>query len=243
MKLIGTFLRQRRKEKFLSLEEIAESTKIKKKYLEAIEEDDFDLLPDRLYQKIFIRAYAQELGISTQELNLKLDETQEWKLDNTPAVRRSRYFDLVFAGAGLLLGVIVFLILIHNPVSNGQTKGKNTLLGNLQSLFVTGLELTDATLVESSSDLLELKIESLGKTQAKILAGTDTLFEGVLRAGQTNSWKSWQGFYIILEKPRLVRLYLNGRLLSKAFTNSHSRLGLDLKQEDYTTLLNQKKKL
>jgi len=65
---LGTLLKKAREEKGLSLDDIQEETKIRKKYLEAIEENNFDILPGNVYLKVFIKGYAREVDINYQAL-------------------------------------------------------------------------------------------------------------------------------------------------------------------------------
>lgn len=65
---LGSLLKKTREEKGLSIEDIQEETKIRKKYLEAIEENNFDILPGEVYLKVFIKGYAREVGLDYQEL-------------------------------------------------------------------------------------------------------------------------------------------------------------------------------
>lgn len=60
-------LKEIRRQKSVSLEEIAKKTKINKSYLRAIEECRFnDLPPAIVYQKNFIRSYAEALGLKPE---------------------------------------------------------------------------------------------------------------------------------------------------------------------------------
>ena len=65
---IGKQLFQARTRKGLSLSEAAEATKIKVNFLEAIENDSFEVLPAAIYAKNFIRIYGQFLGLDGQAL-------------------------------------------------------------------------------------------------------------------------------------------------------------------------------
>ncbi len=65
---LGTLLKKARQEKGLTLNDIQELTKIRKKYLEAIEANNFDVLPGKVYLKVFIKGYAREVDINYQEL-------------------------------------------------------------------------------------------------------------------------------------------------------------------------------
>lgn len=70
---IGSRLRQQREKKKLNLEKIAEELKIRPQYLEALEKDQFELLPGKLYQRSFLKAYAQFLNLD-QDRILKMFE-------------------------------------------------------------------------------------------------------------------------------------------------------------------------
>lgn len=65
---LGTLLKKARQEKELTLDDIQELTKIRKKYLEAIEANDFEVLPGKVYLKVFVKGYAREVDINYQEL-------------------------------------------------------------------------------------------------------------------------------------------------------------------------------
>ena len=65
---LGTLLKKARQEKGLTLNDIQELTKIRKKYLEAIEANNFDVLPGKVYLKVFIKGYAREVDINYKEL-------------------------------------------------------------------------------------------------------------------------------------------------------------------------------
>lgn len=64
---LGEFLRQRREALGITLEELQTRTKIRIKYLEAIEAGDFEVIPGEVYLRGFIRSVANELGIDQQE--------------------------------------------------------------------------------------------------------------------------------------------------------------------------------
>ncbi|MCR8642121.1 DUF4115 domain-containing protein [Paenibacillus sp. N1-5-1-14] len=71
MSELGQLLREARLQRKMSLEELQEITKIRKGYLEAIEEGNYKLLPGSFYVKAFIKSYAEAVGIDPQEaLNL-----------------------------------------------------------------------------------------------------------------------------------------------------------------------------
>ncbi|MFZ0370672.1 MAG: helix-turn-helix domain-containing protein [Halobacillus sp.] len=67
-KEIGARLRNARESKGMSLEQVQETTKIKTRYLHAIEENDFNVLPGKFYTRAFIREYASAVGIDPEQM-------------------------------------------------------------------------------------------------------------------------------------------------------------------------------
>lgn len=64
----GTWLRRQREMREIDLREIAERTKISLRYLKAMEQDRFELLPAPVFAKGFLREYAKYVGLSPDEV-------------------------------------------------------------------------------------------------------------------------------------------------------------------------------
>ena len=65
---VGQQLKRQRESLELSLDEVAESTKIRAWYLEALEEDNRERLPADVYALGFLRAYARHLGLDATDV-------------------------------------------------------------------------------------------------------------------------------------------------------------------------------
>jgi cytoskeleton protein RodZ len=63
----GERMRREREMRGIKLEEIAESTKIGKRNLVALEQEQFDQLPGGIFNKGFVRAYAKYLGLDEEQ--------------------------------------------------------------------------------------------------------------------------------------------------------------------------------
>jgi transcriptional regulator with XRE-family HTH domain len=63
----GEEMRKEREIRSISLKEIADATKISKRYLEAIEKDDYKVLPAAVFTRGFVREYARYLGLNPDE--------------------------------------------------------------------------------------------------------------------------------------------------------------------------------
>lgn len=65
---LGTYLRDERERRNISLESVAKVTRISLRYLEALEKDEFHLLPAPIFVRGFLRTYAAHLGIDPKEV-------------------------------------------------------------------------------------------------------------------------------------------------------------------------------
>jgi cytoskeletal protein RodZ len=65
---VGNELRQARSQRQLSLHEAEEATKIRARYLQAIENEEWDQLPGDTYTRAFIRTYGGFLGLDGERL-------------------------------------------------------------------------------------------------------------------------------------------------------------------------------
>lgn len=67
MKTIGQEFAQERKQKGLTIAQVAKDTKIKEEFLHAIEKGDFKALPSSAYAYGFVRNYAKYLGLPVEK--------------------------------------------------------------------------------------------------------------------------------------------------------------------------------
>jgi cytoskeletal protein RodZ len=68
MKTVGTILKEARLARGISLEEVEVGTKIRARFLDAIERDDFRVLPSLAYAKGFVKNYSEFLGLASADV-------------------------------------------------------------------------------------------------------------------------------------------------------------------------------
>ncbi len=68
MTLVGDTLRRERLKRNLDLEEISRELKISTRFLQAIENDQYDKLPGGVFAKSFVRQYARLLGLDEEAI-------------------------------------------------------------------------------------------------------------------------------------------------------------------------------
>jgi len=92
MSELGQLLKKARTQRGLTLDDLQETTKIRKRYLEAIEEGNYKVLPGNFYVRAFIRSYAEAVDLDPAEvLKLYRPETAEPPVETkAEPVRRRR---------------------------------------------------------------------------------------------------------------------------------------------------------
>ena len=65
---LGQYLRRERESRSVSLEEVSRGTRIGLPILEALERDDFDIIPQKEFLLGFLRGYARHLGLQREEV-------------------------------------------------------------------------------------------------------------------------------------------------------------------------------
>ena len=65
---LGQLLKKARTQKGITLDELQELTKIRKRYLEAIEEGNYKILPGNFYVRAFIKSYSEAVGLEPEEV-------------------------------------------------------------------------------------------------------------------------------------------------------------------------------
>jgi cytoskeleton protein RodZ len=118
---IGPALREARERRGISLTQVEADTKIRARYIRALEDEDFGVLPGKTYTKGFLRAYADYLGMDGQ---LFIDEFNSRHIDprfeeeiiyprprSRPRPRHRRESSLVMIALAAIVAVsaIVFL--------------------------------------------------------------------------------------------------------------------------------------
>jgi cytoskeletal protein RodZ len=115
MSPIGETLRAAREDKGLSLDRVSDETNIAKRYLAALEAEDFTVFPGDPYAIGFLRNYADYLGLASDDLvatfrNMRIQEQPVPIQDLIP--KRGPNIPLIAGVAGGILVAVVLLVLV-----------------------------------------------------------------------------------------------------------------------------------
>jgi cytoskeleton protein RodZ len=128
---IGTTLREARMRARIDISEIEAETKIRAKYLRALENEEWDLLPGPTYVKSFLRTYADALGLDgkllIEEYKLRHERLSDVELQPiAPPGRRERARRPRAAiPRGWLVAAVVVALLAGLWVIGNRNEGDN----------------------------------------------------------------------------------------------------------------------
>lgn len=107
---LGRTLSQARVARGLTLEDCERDTRISKRYLDALEREDWKVFPAPVYSRAFLRTYAQYLGLNPAELmRLFQSQTEEPLIRPLPEVAGPQpTANMNFVLAGVVLVVLLF---------------------------------------------------------------------------------------------------------------------------------------
>jgi cytoskeletal protein RodZ len=80
---VGKYLKQAREKKSYTLEDMADLTNIEIKYLQALESEEYDLLPSPFYARVFMKTYAKYLNLNVTSVMQLFDISQQ--TEHSPA--------------------------------------------------------------------------------------------------------------------------------------------------------------
>src|SRR3954454_7068449 len=136
---IGETLREARMRRRIDMTEVETATKIRGKYLRALENEEWDLLPGPTFVKSFLRTYAEALGLDArlllEEYKLRHERLSEHEL--LPIAPPGKHRDKQRRGppgvgrdvavAVLVVALVGLLIILgNNSDNNGSDKSATT---------------------------------------------------------------------------------------------------------------------
>ena len=162
MDSFGEFLRRERELRHIELNEISKITKIKKAYLQAIENDTYDELPDIAFVKGFIRAYCNYIGLDSEQTVNYFQQFYEESFNQTVKPQKksfrsrlNRQTIIALAAAGLVLAGIMLVLLYRTSKDRmsrqGREQGKNVQEVNLPSATTARSSTATATAVTQTA--------------------------------------------------------------------------------------------
>ncbi|MGD9677199.1 MAG: helix-turn-helix domain-containing protein [Vulcanibacillus sp.] len=140
MDYIGSQLKELRLIKGLSIEDIQDITKIRTRYIQAIEEGTLEKLPGKFYEKAFIKSYAEVINLDSTILNEYLESLTTEDTGDLPIVdnyySKENFFSKVikwFSKSLVYIFIIFVIFIIYILVvfySNNNENTQEDIIGN-----------------------------------------------------------------------------------------------------------------
>jgi cytoskeletal protein RodZ len=208
MNSIGQELKQQRELKNIQLEEIAKETKISIRFLKAIEEDKFNILPEGVYRRNFIASYAKYIGADVTAILNRYKElyekttTHKFKKIKYPATYK--YIDYAVAAAIIVIVIITLLIYSKKDNYNSEKEAgiishqqnynatSKSAVDNINKSDLTKLDVKKEDQIPNSSQVsgLELNIIAQEDTWIEIQSDNEIAYKWMLRKGEQKTFKA-----------------------------------------------------
>jgi hypothetical protein len=110
----------------MTIEDAARATRIPRRYLEALEQEDFGILPAPVYARGFLRSYSGYLGLDPTDLLpfFPVGHVEEPKLEPLPEVRQPHTLSMSGIIAVAVVGALILLVIgLYSIGSEGGEDG------------------------------------------------------------------------------------------------------------------------
>ncbi|OJG67704.1 hypothetical protein RV09_GL002473 [Enterococcus moraviensis] len=212
----------------MSLDELQQITKTQKRYLIAIEENDFDSMPGTFYVRAFIRQYASAVGLDGNELveiydgidepedietaiqYETLDESRTQMYDEySPTKRFIRSLPaIIFSLIGLAIAIVVFYItwqdrqaapMITPPASEIIRESESSSSSEASQASVSSSSSTESSTSSSSEPKAPTEVSFIGESgQTVNMSATNVASPAKLEFNAVTG-PCWVGVYIATE--------------------------------------------
>lgn len=237
MSSLGEKLRQAREARGVSISEIADQTRVSAYYLEAIESNDYRVLPGGIFNKGFVKAFAKYVGVDEQEAlqdYAVLIAEQGDKLSDPEKTHRP---EVLTGGGGSMLPTLIFAAVIlglmtwgilaavswynnrqQMPVVVANTKTGNIANTNVSNTNSANSNVATPAAVPTNGELsVQFKSISTEVTKPNITTYLDGKYESYTFQGdEPKVYVPQQGVKVRFSKYQAVNLQLtiNGKAIT-----------------------------
>lgn len=230
---IGDSLREARTRRGFSAADVHKAIRIRERYLTALEEERWDMLPGEAYTKGFLRTYAEYLGLNTQlyidEYNARVTRPDE---DGPPLVPHASATDgRRSPGRGVLVALAALVALavtvaglaawrLGGSSKQPQSSAPPAATGSLAAAAPPQATSTTAAAqqpVVSTRPVLTSITASRGRCWLLVRAGGPKgriLFEGTLQQGAAKEFRFVTKLWVRMGRPDALDVTLAGKPVS-----------------------------
>lgn len=216
----GEYLKREREYRHITLDEVSQATKIRKYYLDAIERDEYNLLPGDSYLKGFVRSYAKYIGIDPDDTVLRLESyLKQFETKKTPLpvkrsimTKSSRVY-VIIAIAGILVIVALAGIVRKGKkieVKKEYKKIEMPQTGKTLAAVKSEEGQKSSPPGEQKEQQLWLHIKAKEKTWIMVKRDNEKPFDVILWGGDVANWYAEERFSLRIGNADGVEITFNG---------------------------------
>lgn len=223
MEKIGEILRNTRIEKGLSYQEIETDTRIRCRYLEALEDENWDILPEDVYTKGFLSSYARYLGLNPHKMLDMYKQNVALPPDPQPSVQKIELPGRPRWKMGLVVGIVAIIILVFSQYLYRSifTPAPSLTVNNPAPPTTQGSDDPAATQpavnptpaddpAEAEVESLALRIKTVqGACWIRVKNNDQTVYEGTLAKGEERIFPDLENVVFTLGNAGSVQVFLN----------------------------------
>jgi transcriptional regulator with XRE-family HTH domain len=255
---IGAYLRNIREKKEIALEEVAEATKIHLRFLQSIEEEEEERFPDPPYRDLFIKSYAEFLGVPLEEVMLRLPERKpkgsrerRGKMatrTKEEAEGKKREADVTVAGRKQLQlpdqlrlpiygALLVLVVVLGYLLFGGGGEQSSVSPVVVDSSVAARPRHTDQPDNENLRDSLFLLLTADRDSWLEVRADGQSTYNAMLEAHDTALFALRDSVYVKLGNPNAVSGWLNGQPLRLPVAADSATVDFFITPNNYTGLI------
>jgi len=227
----GEFLKKKREEQGLSLDELANRTKIRKEFLKALEEERLEVLPAPVFVKGFLRLSAREIDTEPEELISRFEtlakEHPSYRFKEEDWLKKEKKLRIPYKTIFIILVIITILsILVYLSIPKNHSEIEIKEIPTIEeSPFSANqeepvamspstaspipLDISEAKKRKTEIEEISLKFKAKEKTWIQIQIDEKRPYEVLLRPGDTYKIKAKYCFHLKVGNAGGVRLFLN----------------------------------
>lgn len=228
----GERLKREREMREVSLAEVTGGTRIGRRFLEALENEEWDKLPGGIFSRGFVRSIARYLGLNEEEFLSEYDLARGDQKMAAPAPYENRlpsppkWIPALALLALVLIVVGVFYAGRYAWHRYSEYRAARPSANSMQRQASSGAG--DSTKLP---DKLELTVSTSAPSHVRILADNQVLLDADVQPGDTHHFSAAQQFQINAANGAAVHLELNGRPIAP-----HEPLGNSRRTSDTIVL-------
>ena len=218
--MVGEILRKKREESGQDLHEISKILKIRYKILKAIEDEEFEGLPEEVYVKGYIREYSKILNIDPeiaikayiQQISPPQDENNEMPEDEIVYKKKLKIRSVLIPALLILIITVIFVLFrfsrekLEMPPATPESEKK------IPSPFAETKQEISPTVVETSH---VLEVIATDTTWFSVNIDNNSTNDILLKPGESVNFQAKNGFSLKIGNAGGVNLIFDGKEIGK----------------------------